>query len=72
MAEYHVYAIGNKGPSRFTVTIVFDAVLSDRITVKNYKENIRLLQLFAIEKAAETDMALTNPVIISYQEIPDE
>ena len=72
MQHYHVYVIGTKGTGDVTVTIVFDAVLSHRITVKNYKESIRLLQLLAIEKAADSDMALTNPVVVSYQEIPSE
>ena len=72
MKHYHVEVIGNKGTGDDNVTIVFDAVLTDRITVKNYKESIRLLQLLAIENAAKSDIALTNPVVISYQEIPDE
>ena len=72
MAEYHVYAIGKKGTGDDNVTIVFNAVLSHRITVKNYKESINVLQLLAIEKAANSDMALTNPVVVSYQEIPSE
>ena len=69
---YHVYAIGKKGTGDDNLTIVFNAVLSNRITVANYKESIRLFQLLAIEKAAESDIALTNPVVVSYQEIPDE
>ena len=72
MAHYHVYAIGKKGTKDDNLTIVFNTVLSHRITVANYKESIRLFQLLAIEKAANSDVALTNPVIISYQEIPDE
>ena len=72
MAHYHVYAIGKKGTGDDNVTIVFNTVLSHRITVANYKESIRLFQLLAIEKAANSDVALTNPVVVSYQEIPDE
>ena len=72
MAEYHVYAIGKKRTEDDNVTIVFNVALSQRITVANYKQSIRLLQLLAIEKAADSNTALTNPVVVSYQEIPDE